>query len=484
MRASVAPASTRRLAGAAGLGYVLGASIENMEILEAPTLDTAAAAIRAFYADQAFGVVTTTAGAVALALYCVFALRLFGMLRSADDRSEPWRAIGLVGGLGGPIVAAVALVATAILVANGRSGLSGDTTNSLFELSQRARMASAVLVVLFLAGYGVAALRSRALPRALAWAAVLLAPVFLIGPLAALTGEPDLRVAVAIAFGLQTFWIFVTSLWLALADGVDTVTFARRCAFLVLVLAAGLVGLGLLAAPGATGSFFSWQLEPEALAAFAGGVYVGSAVAYAAAVTRPEPDVRPLVAAAVVLSLSVLAASVAHRDVFDFDRLQAWAWFALFAGFGAITTALLVSGHHEPRVSSHTGLPGWSRALLAVVAALLGGLAIALWVDPVAMGEAGPFELPPLGGRFAGAWLALLAVAAGWVVVRDRAQEAWLAALALVTVPAGALLGALRTLSDLSLGPAAAYIVALLLLMATGGAVLRASASVARDASG
>jgi hypothetical protein len=100
------------------------------------------------------------------------------------------------------------------------------------------------------------------------------------------------------------------------------------------------------------------------------------------------------------------------------------------------------------------------------------------------MGEAGPFELPPMGGRFAGAWLALLAVAAGWVVVRDRAQEAWLAALALVTVPAGALLGALRNLSDLRPGPAAAYIVALLLLMATGVAVLRSSASVARDASG
>ena len=220
--------------------------------------------------------------------------------------------------------------------------------------------------------------------------------------------------------------------------------------------AIGLVGIGLLAVPGATGSFFSWQLEPEALAAFAGGVYVGSAVAYAAAVLRPEPYVRPLVAAAVVLSLSVLAASLAHRDVFDFDRLQAWAWFSLVAGFGAITTALVV-----------------------------GGLAIALWVDPVDVGKAGPFELPPLGGRFAGAWLALLAVAAGWVVVRDRAQEAWLAALALIAVPAGALLGALRTLPDLSSsGAAAAYIVALLLLMATGVAVLRASASVAPDAPG
>jgi hypothetical protein len=40
MPTSVDPASPRRLAGAAGLGYVLGVSIENMEILEAPTLDS------------------------------------------------------------------------------------------------------------------------------------------------------------------------------------------------------------------------------------------------------------------------------------------------------------------------------------------------------------------------------------------------------------------------------------------------------------
>lgn len=84
MRSAVAPTSTRRLAGAAGLGYVLGASIENMEILEAPTLDSRVPAIRAFYADQAFGVVTTAAGAVALLLYCVFAVQLFAMLGSAE----------------------------------------------------------------------------------------------------------------------------------------------------------------------------------------------------------------------------------------------------------------------------------------------------------------------------------------------------------------------------------------------------------------
>ena len=42
----------RRLAGAAALAYVLGVSIENMEVLEAPTIGSPIAEIRANYADQ------------------------------------------------------------------------------------------------------------------------------------------------------------------------------------------------------------------------------------------------------------------------------------------------------------------------------------------------------------------------------------------------------------------------------------------------
>jgi hypothetical protein len=237
----------------------------------------------------------------------------------------------------------------------------------------------------------------------------------------------------------------------------------------VLVLAAGLVGLGLLAAPGATGRFFSWDLAPEPLAAFAGGVYVGSAAVYAFAVRRPWPDVRGLVVGAVVLSASVFVASLAHRDVFDFDRLQTWAWFVLFAAFGAITVGLLAAGGADRSTDADRPLPPWARALLGGVAALLGALAVALWVDPVALADPSPFALSPLGGRFAGAWVALLAVLTGWAALRGRTRGAWLPAIALVALPAGALVGALRTLPDLD--PAGAYLAALVLLMAAGVAL-------------
>lgn len=221
-----------------------------------------------------------------------------------------------------------------------------------------------------------------------------------------------------LAFGAHAAWIWGAGLWLA----VGGVGFVRRAAFLMLVLAAGLVGIALLAVPEATGAFFAWGLRPAGLAAFAGGVYVGSALVYAAGLRASRRDAQPLVVAAVVLSVSVLAATFAHLAVFDFDRLQAWAWVAPFAAFGAATTALAVTGpwRREPGPA----LPAPARGLLAAVAMALPAAGVALWIDPAACG------LPPLGGRFAGSWAAMLATLAAWPAVRGRRDEARLPALA------------------------------------------------------
>jgi hypothetical protein len=462
----------RRIAGAAGLGYIAGVGIENMEILEAPTLGSPIADIRSTYEDQAFAVVTSFAGALALLFYCVFVAALFGLLRASERRLEAWPLVALVGGVGGPVLAAVGLAANAILVANGGTGLSDDVTRSLFDVYLTTRMVAGVFIALFLLGAGIAALRSGALPARLAWLGCAIAVPIAFAPLAAITSDHALEVAVSILFGFDTLWIFLTCLWLTLADGLPVATFVRRAVFLVLVLAAGLVGLGLLAAPGATGQFFAWELEPEPLAAFAGGVYVGSAAVYAAVLPKPWRQSRGFVIGAVVLSVSVLAVTLAHLDIFDFDRLQAWAWVALFAAFSLLTIAILALGREEDGGRAETPVAPWARAVLASVALLLAALAVALWVDPTGLAGPSPFTLPPLGGRFAGAWIALLAVLAGWGALENRRDEARLAALALVALPAGALLAALRTISDLEpAGAAAGYLGALILLLVSGAAV-------------
>lgn len=455
----------RLLAGIAGLGYIAGVAIENMEILGAPTLSSPVSDVGAFYDDQALAAVTTGAGAIALVFYCLFAFGLFRMLR---ERARSWSVAALVGGIGGPLLAAAGLVAAGILVVN--RGLSDGEIADLFDFSLRMRLVSGFFVALFLGGVGVAALRSRALPTWLGWYAVALALPMAVAPLTAFEENQSLEVAVRIAFALQTLWIFVTSLWLALADGAAFVTFVRRSAFLLLVLAAGLIGIALIAVPDATGEFFSWDLEPEPLAAFAGGVYVGSAVVYAVALRSGERTVRGLVAGALVLSVSVFAITLAHLDVFDFDRLQAWAWVVLFAGFSLVTAGLLAFGKPEHEDEPGEPLAPWSRVVFAAASAALALLALALWIDPT--GLSAPVDLPSLGGRFAGSWVALLAVLAGWAAVRNRTDEARLSALAMVSLPAGALIAAARTLPDLE--SAGGYIAVVAVLLATGALLLRA----------
>ena len=469
----------RRIAGIAALGYVAGVSIENMELLEAPTLGSPAADIRAHYADHALSVVTSVAGAAALVSYSVFVAALFGVLRARERPGEAWSAVALVGGIGGPMLAAAGLAASSVIVAHPGVGLSDDVIGALSDFNLQARIVSGLFVALFLVGVGVAALRSGALPAALAWVACAISIPFALAPLAAFTGHRGLEVAVTVAFGLQTGWILLAGLWLTLADGITPATLVRQGAFLVLALAAALTGVALLAVPGATGQFFSWGLGPEPLAAFAGGVYVGSAAAYAAALPQAWPRVRGLVLGAAVLSVSVFIVTLAHLDQFDFDRLQAWAWVVLFAGFALLTLGLLAlrstearsraDGAASPRIGQATVLPTWTRLALFSIAAVLAALALALWIHPSGLSGPSPFELTPLGGSFAGCWIALIAVVTACAGVRNTTQEARLPILVMIALATGALIAALRTISDLQpTAAAAAYLAGLALLVALG----------------
>jgi hypothetical protein len=470
----------QRGAGAAGLGYVLGAAIENMAILESPLIGSPIPDIRSAYADQALVVVTSVAGALALLFYAAFAVGVFRLVRGAERRVERWALVALVGGIAGPALAAVGLAATGPLVVNAGQGLSGDTTRSLFDVYLYARFIAGPLMATFLFGIGLAAMRSRALPAWLARVACRIAIPLALTPLAAFTGEHSLQIAAAVAFGLHSLWILLVSLWLTLGQDVPLAILVRRAAFLMLVLAAGLVGIALVAVPASSGAFFSWGLEPTPLAAFAGGVYVGSATVFAAALQAPWREVRGLVIGAVVLSISVFVITIGHLEVFDFHRLQAWAWVVLFAAFALITSALLVTAPHEEDTTPSAMLEPWARAALAVIAALLAVLAVALWVDPTGLASLSPYALPPLGGRFAGSWIAMLAVLAGWAALRNRRAEARLPALCLVALPAGAFVAALRTISELDGGARTlGYLTVLALLAALAAAVAASTRAVA-----
>jgi hypothetical protein len=215
------------------------------------------------------------------------------------------------------------------------------------------------------------------------------------------------------------------------------------------VIAAGVSGLALLVWPDETGQFFSWGLGPPPLASLVGGLYLASAVTFAAAIRLPWRYSRSLVAASVALTAPTLIATLAHLDVFDFGRWQALAWLGLFIAAPPFWTAMLVVNRtavprHETRVRGRR----LGAAVLLALAVLLVVLAVVLWADPAAGVRVLPFEPSPLGGRFIGCWSAFLAVMATWAALRP--SEAKLPLIALVAYPAGALVAGLRSLPDLS----------------------------------
>jgi hypothetical protein len=116
-----------------------------------------------------------------------------------------------------------------------------------------------------------------------------------------------------------------------------------------------------------------------------------------------------------VLSVSVCVITVAHLELFDFGRLQAWAWLVLLPGFALATSALLIVGRPQEGDREGVELVRWTRALLGVVAAVLAAIGLGLWVDPAG--------LPPLGGRFAGSWTVMLGFLADWAAIANRRDD-------------------------------------------------------------
>jgi hypothetical protein len=426
------PTRSPLIAGAAGLGYVVAAAVENMGLLDAPLLGASEADVRAAHADHVVGVVGCAAGAVSLACYVVFAVLV----------RRRWALVALAGAL----LAATGVVANVLMISDPTVGLS--------DLALATRFVAGPLMAAFL-------LAAAARSGPLLWPARVVAGPLFLTPLA-LSGARALEIATILAFGLHSLWIWAASLRL-LFGGLDRVELVRRAAFLMLVVAAGAVGVALVAVPAATGTFFAWGLKPPGLAAFAGGVYVGSAVAYAAGLRLGPRAARPLVPGAVVLSISVLVVTLVHLELFDLSRLQAWAWLVLFASFALVTSWLAVAVGAAPDRLAAVPLPVVTRLAFAAAAIALLAAAVALWADP------GAFDLPPLGGRFAGSWSALLATFAFWAAWHDRRDEAVLPALALVALPLGALAARVGSFDLVVLAYAALAVV--------GAAALRSTAA-------
>jgi hypothetical protein len=246
----------------------------------------------------------------------------------------------------------------------------------------------------------------------------------------------------------------------------------------LVALAAGIVGVLMLAAPGSTDEYFSWSLAPPALAALVGGFYVASAAVFGwAAVREPWSGLRGLCVAVFGLTLPTLVATIRHHDVFDFGRWQAVGWVILFVASPLLFGLALVIAPREVRAGGPS-LPARARLLMAGTAVVYSVVAVALWTMPDAVSSHGPFAAGAMGVRFAGSWAAFLAILAGYAAVRPRWAEARVPVLALVAWPIAGLVAAAVRYDDHRSGmPSVLYLAGLAMLAATAVSVLGAAAA-------
>jgi hypothetical protein len=214
---------------------------------------------------------------------------------------------------------------------------------------------------------------------------------------------------------------------------------------LIVVGAAGASGVALLAFPGSTGRYFSWELRPPEAAALIGGLYLASAVVFGVALTRPLREVRGLCVAVLGLAVPTLALTLVHDEVFDWTRWQAVVWLALF-----VTTPLTMSVLLGTlRFGGRDGDPlaAGTRWALGALALVLAGLAPLIWTAPTraVLSAVAPVELRGLAGAYLGSWCSFLAVLCAWSAARGTREDARLTLLALAAVGVGGLLAAART---------------------------------------
>jgi hypothetical protein len=193
---------------------------------------------------------------------------------------------------------------------------------------------------------------------------------------------------------------------------------------IALIVSAGLAagaGLQLFAGTESTDRFFAWTIKPPLTAAFLGAMYLGALVLTALAARETAwANARISFIASACLVPLLFVVTMVHLERFHTDSddvltlVGTWIFITTYGWLPLLLLAGLVTQSRAPGVEPprRTPLAGWMRATLAVHATLLGGLGLALLVAPTSVDRLWPWDLTPLTGRAAGAWLLSVGVAA------------------------------------------------------------------------
>ena len=252
----------------------------------------------------------------------------------------------------------------------------------------------------------------------------------------------------------------------------DRVPVAVRALIVVVAAILAVAGLMLTLWPGQTEALWAWPMGPELTSLAVGGGYLAGAILFARAAREPRWHRVALVfPVATLLTVGLLVATLLHWEAFSHGHVSFWTWLVVYL----VTPVLLPTVWLRLRSRDPGETPPGTPVVPRLVCQLIGALgavqlsvAAVFFVWPELAIEVWPWTLSPLTARtlasflgFIGAmWLAFL-VERRWSALQLHVEAATLG-LVLVGI------GALRAADDLTAGPLATTVFAVLL----GGFVL------------
>ena len=232
----------------------------------------------------------------------------------------------------------------------------------------------------------------------------------------------------------------------------DRVLRATRWSGYVIAPVLFLAFVTLYGAPGATGTYFAWEINPDLTPLLMGAGYgAGVYFFYRVVTVDAWHRVHLLFPGIAVFTLAMAVATYLHWDAFNHGHFSTWLWVFLY-----VVTPLLIPGlwiynrRTDPRGDTNHDrtIPSVVRWISGIVGVLLTLVLLLLFVVPELMIDSWPWAVSPLTSRVLVGWAAVFSVANLFVAFEPRWSAAKIPIESLVIWFVLLLLGFVRSWGD------------------------------------
>jgi hypothetical protein len=217
--------------------------------------------------------------------------------------------------------------------------------------------------------------------------------------------------------------------------GNDRLSPLARWVFLPLVPLTAVFGPLLVLAPGHTGKYWAWTIQPSMSAVWVGGGYTFGACAISTmlVLNRWRTAILAIIAT-IPFAYAMIVATLLHMDRFATASARFWVWLVIYAVLPIGLPVILARNRHaDPGIEPGDQLlPSWLGRGVGVIGIGIDAFALALFVAPGTVGRVWPWALTPLMAQVVAGWLMFFGTGAAMFIVerRFRAVRAFLPSVA------------------------------------------------------